>query len=347
MRLGKSLGKSLIIVSGLCLSLPASAAVLDDFNTYTAGQVATGATGTTWTMLGNADGGVIQNEAGNLLLTAGASAVGANVNVYRPLNTPIAAADTATTVFMRVRANISTGLNGSFGLTDVAPALGSDVAQFETQFRLITTAGVSAIEGRNGGAFQTIMSPITTSQWYNVWMVVNNSTDTWDAYVNTGTANATAGDLKLSGIGFRNGAAANPLTHFDVFGGAGGILGESIDDIYVNSGVVLTNFTSTPLVLGDTDGDGVVELSDFNPIRDNFQKTVSLRSQGDLNRDGTVEFADFREWKHAFLGTGSGASLQGLDLSFLGGNVPEPSSVCMLLMAATGLVLFIRRRGAV
>ena len=122
---------------------------------------------------------------------------------------------------------------------------------------------MSAIEGRNGGAFQTIMSPITTSQWYNVWMVVNNSTDTWDAYVNTGTANATAGDLKLSGIGFRNGAAANPLTHFDVFGGAGGILGESIDDIYVNSGVVLTNFTSTPLVLGDTDGDGVVELLGF------------------------------------------------------------------------------------
>ena len=60
--------------------------------------------------------------------------------------------------------------------------------------------------------FQSLLSRLTVGQWYNIWMVVNNSTDKWDAYVNTGTANATAGDLKLSNIGFRNGAAANDLT---------------------------------------------------------------------------------------------------------------------------------------
>ena len=60
-----------------------------------------------------------------------------------------------------------------------------------------------------------------------------------------------------------------------------------------------------PLVLGDTDGDGVVEIpDDFNPIRDNFQKSVALRTQGDLNRDGIVEFLDFREWKNEYLAGG-------------------------------------------
>ena len=189
--------------------------------------------------------------------------------------------------------------------------------------------------------FQTLVSPITQGQWYNVWMVVNNTTDTWDAYVNTGTANATAGDLKLSNIGFRNGVATNPLTHFDLFGGAGGILGESVDDIYINAGTVLTNFSSPPLMLGDTDGDGVVEYpEDFNPIRDNFQKLVALRTQGDLNRDGKVEFLDFREWKNAFLA--GGGSLVGIDLSFVG--VPEPTSACLVTFAVVLFGTFGNRR---
>lgn len=328
MSLGKTFATLMIVVSGLFVVTPARAALLDDFNTYTAGQVGAGVTGGVWTALGNADGAVIQNESGNLLLTVGSATAGANVNVFRAI--PNIAEGATSTVFMRVRANVTTGLNGSFGLTDIAPTMSTDVAQFEAQFRLITNAGVPALEARNGGAFQTLMSPISQGQWYNVWMVVNNSTDTWNAYVNTGTADATAGDLKLSGIGFRNGLAANPLTHFDLFGGAGGILGESIDDIYINSGTVLTNFSSTPLKLGDTNGNGVVEYpADFIPIRDNFQKSVALRSQGDLNRDGKVEFLDFREWKDAFLA--GGGSLEGIDLSFA--SVPEPTSACLATFA--------------
>ena len=338
MCLGKNLGTLLILFSGCCFALPARAAVVDDFNTYTAGTVASGVTGGAWTALGNADGSVIQNDSGNLLLTVGSTAVGANVNTYRAIPN-IAEGTAATTVFMRIRANITTGLNGSFGLADLVPADGNAVGHFEAQFRLINP-GMPAIEARNAGVFVPLLSPITVGQWYNVWMVVNNSTDTWDAYINIGTANATAGDLKMSGIGFRNGLAGNPLTHLALFGGAGGPLGESVDDIYINSGTVLTNFSSTPLVLGDTDGDGVPELEDFNPIRDNFQKMVALRTQGDLNRDGIVEFADFREWKTAFLS--GGGSLEGLDLQFLA--VPEPSSLLLLLWAAQAVVLSNPRR---
>ena len=238
-----------ILASLVVPAATAQAGLIDNFQTYTTGTVAGGATGTpgTWTALGNADGAQIQDESGNKLLTVGATAVGANVNVYRSIPA-IAASNTATTVFVRVRANVTTGLNASFGLADIVPADGNAVSQFEAQFRLIApgTPATPAIEGRNTGAFVPLITPISVGQWYNVWMVVNNSTDKWDAYINTGTANATAGDLKFSGLGFRNGAASNPLTHFVVFGGAGGVAGESVDDIYISEGLDLTNPLAVP-----------------------------------------------------------------------------------------------------
>jgi Concanavalin A-like lectin/glucanases superfamily len=92
-----------------------------------------------------------------------------------------------------------------------------------------------------------------------------------------------------------------------------------------------------PPVLGDTDGDEVVEFEDdFGPIRDNFRNAVTSRAQGDLVANGRVDFDDFRQWKTAFLATGG--SLAGLDLSF--GNVPEPSA---LFLSILGLLWFCHR----
>jgi hypothetical protein len=78
-----------------------------------------------------------------------------------------------------------------------------------------------------------------------------------------------------------------------------------------------------PLVPGDTDGNGTVNIADFEPIRANFRKAVTARTDGDLVRNGVVDFDDFHQWKGAFLG--AGGSLAGLNLSFAD-NVPEPSS---------------------
>jgi hypothetical protein len=88
-----------------------------------------------------------------------------------------------------------------------------------------------------------------------------------------------------------------------------------------------------PPVPGDTDGDGVVELSDFDPIRDNFRNIVSSRAEGDLVPNSRVDFDDFRQWKTAFLA--GGGSLAGVDLSF--GSVPEPSAAALALMALLGV----------
>jgi hypothetical protein len=92
-----------------------------------------------------------------------------------------------------------------------------------------------------------------------------------------------------------------------------------------------------PLLLGDTDANGVVDFADFEPIRANFRKPVAARTDGDLVRNGVVDFADFHQWKAAFLGMGG--SLAGVDLGFLG-TVPEPSTAVIMLLAGTGLVCY-------
>jgi hypothetical protein len=97
-----------------------------------------------------------------------------------------------------------------------------------------------------------------------------------------------------------------------------------------DTGLALVGIVANPPTLGDVDDNGVVNMLDFNPIRDNFRKTVTTRAQGDLNRDFLVNFTDYHEWKAAFLGMGG--SLAGVDLRFLA-NVPEPTSLALALLA--------------
>jgi len=94
------------------------------------------------------------------------------------------------------------------------------------------------------------------------------------------------------------------------------------------------------LIPGDTNGNGVVDLDDFEPIRANFRKNVTLRGQGDLVPNNMVDFDDFHQWKTAFLG--AGGSLAGVDLSFIG-NVPEPTTAVVLLVSI-GMLTCARRR---
>jgi hypothetical protein len=107
-------------------------------------------------------------------------------------------------------------------------------------------------------------------------------------------------------------------------------------------GVSISSIEST-LMLGDTDGNGVVEAADLTPIRMNYRLSGLSRTQGDLTGDTMATFADFRQWKLAYLDTvAGGGSLAGLDLSFLS-SVPEPSS---LLISLVGLLGFWKYRGA-
>lgn len=209
----------------------------------------------------NIDTATIQSDGlGNNFLSIGGITT-AGSGVYRALPTAIAGFSTGT-LFFQVYAN-NLNLNTSIGLSDVAaPTDANNFASFEPQFRMNYNAGAPRFDVRNGGAFAdlTTHTAITAGQWYNVWMVVNTTSDTWDCYINTGTANATAGDLKMSGIGFRDATDHNTaLTTLLVYSGSGAALGlplaASVDNFYESSGTDLVNpvpepGTMTMLVLG-------------------------------------------------------------------------------------------------
>ena len=95
------------------------------------------------------------------------------------------------------------------------------------------------------------------------------------------------------------------------------------------------------LLLGDTDDDGIPGEypDDFEPIRANFRKNVTMRSEGDLVPNGVVDFSDFKEWKTAFLA--GGGSLADIDLSFTA-NVPEPTTFLLATLAACAPARFRR-----
>ncbi len=85
-------------------------------------------------------------------------------------------------------------------------------------------------------------------------------------------------------------------------------------------------------VIGDVNGDLIVDISDFDLIRQNFRTGTTLE-QGDLDFSGLVDLADFKIWKNAFSGPGAPAS------------VPEPSTWALLCMgaAAAGIVRYRKR----
>jgi hypothetical protein len=81
--------------------------------------------------------------------------------------------------------------------------------------------------------------------------------------------------------------------------------------------------------LGDVDGDGRVDLSDFGAVKTHFGGSATLL-EGDLTGDGRVDLSDFGLLKQNF---GAQAAA-----------VPEPASAALLAAGAAGMALFGLRR---
>jgi hypothetical protein len=115
-----------------------------------------------------------------------------------------------------------------------------------------------------------------------------------------------------------------------------GILDLDADGIQMFRNAV--NYMSgPPLLAGDTNLDGDVDMDDFLAIRNNFQKSGRTRISGDLTGDTITDWRDFRQWKTNFPTPADVAA----------GSVPEPASA-VLGLTACGVLLgagrSIRRR---
>jgi len=248
--------KKILMISMVIGAVAVSQAqtLVDDFQSDSAGLVS-GQPASGWTVeMGttappNINTATIQTDGfGNNVLSIGGVTAGSGV--YRALPTPIAGFSSGT-IFFQVFAN-STNLNESIGLSDqAAPTDANQFGAFEPQLRMTWNAGAPRFDVRNGNNWVdlTAHTAITAGQWYNVWMVADTTADTWSCYINTGTANATGADLKMSGIAFRDTTDHNTaLTTLLVYSGAqaGPLLADSIDNIYESSGVNLVNPVPEP-----------------------------------------------------------------------------------------------------
>lgn len=125
-------------------------------------------------------------------------------------------------------------------------------------------------------------------------------------------------------------------SYTDVSGGALPLTAQDIQGVgFVRTTGTITGHVTkfmleqsdTTYVLGDVDGNGIVNDVDFGIIRDHLFQS-GTRAQGDLTGDGFVDFSDFRQWKTA-AGSGAGAGTS------LNAAIPEPASVLLAMIAAS------------
>jgi hypothetical protein len=218
--------------------------VVDNFESYPLGDVRTVAS-PPWTAHQDSSLVDIENVSGNKTLSYGFASGARGTSRTLP-DLTVLENNEQSTFFFRINSKTADP-DHNVGLADKATTSGADFGDFEAQLRLRQTSPASAttysIDARNGGAFSaTLASNLALNTWYNIWMVVNQTSDTYDLYMNTGTDAATgANKLNASPLAFRNGTTSD-LTTFLALGNTAPVdNGVRIDDIVFQTGVDLTN----------------------------------------------------------------------------------------------------------
>ncbi len=116
-----------------------------------------------------------------------------------PLGTGISETSNAATLFYRLRLDGNADSDRSFAGLSASPAVNTfdDMTAYAGARPSGDGFGV-----RDGNDTLSIGNPADDT-WYNVWLVLNNVTNLYDVYINTGTSDATAGDLLGTGFEFR------------------------------------------------------------------------------------------------------------------------------------------------
>jgi hypothetical protein len=235
------------IVAMLIMSANAMATLVDDFDSYAPGQV--NAVTTQWIGTDNIMIEVDPTDAANNVIGLYENGIGIQAATYGILSSDATIAEGETkTLFLRFRATET--IDSAFGLTQVdTPDVGG---QNWGDFNPQVSVNFGNFRVRDSGSF-LVTGPYTPLEWYNLWMVVDNATDTMKVYLhNRPSEAATEADLvtvnSKDTFGFRN-ATTNDLDRFywrGQFGSADIDRQVLIDDIYMMDGESHSNPLSKP-----------------------------------------------------------------------------------------------------
>jgi len=215
----------------------AQAYMVDNFEQYASGQVE--AVTTTWTAVpagysNTMIGSDFRNPLNQVLTAVAQSGQGRGGFMTLPEEAWVPEGATRT-MFIRFRAS-NNATDHSFGLTNVdAPTTWND---FRTQVALVG----GTIRARSGSSTVTLSN--IDYGWgqpfYNVWVVIDNASDTYHVYMTQGEADATEADrLTTTAFSFRS-ASTEDLDTFFFFSNNND---QRIwyDDLHILEGAVLTN----------------------------------------------------------------------------------------------------------
>ena len=285
------------------LEYRASQVVIDDFESYGLGNVGSVAS-PPWSAHASSTYSDIEDDGtGNQVLAYGHDNASApdygGASRAMPTGTVIDNTDVAT-FFYRVNSK-QDDPDHSFGLSDGTDTGGGWFSDYEAQVALVDDGnagnGTFNLIARNGNSINTLATGLTPDTWYNVWVVVDQTTDTYDVYLNTGNGDATGGDQVASGLNFRNGTTA-PLNTILAFWAPAPIDNQvRVDDLTYLDGVDLTNPLGglDPVLVGSgetltIEGDvtldvsAVLALDVVNPtIFDSLSVAGNLAAGGTLN----------------------------------------------------------------
>lgn len=151
--------------------------------------------------------------------------------IFLSLGSEAIANNSTSTLFFRFYTTATTP-NFNLGLTDLANPSNANYAGYQAQLRIGATASASTLEARNNSAFQSLGS-YSTGQWYNMWIVVDNTADTQTFYRSTGTANGSL--IGTGAYSFRTGTSNSIQTLQLISNDSQDAV--LIDDIYIADGI--------------------------------------------------------------------------------------------------------------
>ena len=188
---------------------------VEDFESYTAGRLSTYAS-PPW--YGNTGGASIGVDASSQRLTTGYG--GYLRGAWRELDTAVLAeGETATYYFQIATSDSSPGTY--WGLVNAI--WGASTFEHEAvcgpEIRLTSGTGGYALKAMDGTNEVAVADGLSTANWIEIWMVVDNAADTYDVYYNIIGSDRTAGShtdtalLGQTGLAFRQ-STTSDLTHF-------------------------------------------------------------------------------------------------------------------------------------